>query len=407
MARIEELSAEQWERVRTERDRWWRIGTSTEPADRPRAEAAIAEMRRLIGAPDAPVLWCDSPATALLAILILKAKGDSLRDSLWDSLQYSLWASLGGNLQDSLRASLQASLWDSLWDSLGDNLQYSLWASLGGNLQDSLWDSLWDSLSRHLSDSLWERLRASLRASLQDSIQTSLRDSIWQSIGRNLHDSVADAFHTNIYDAFGGAHEAAWVAFYAVSADVAGVEYPEEDARRLGLWSDIAQSATWWWAFENLTIICERPVECRMDAEERLHAPDGPALLFRDGWAVHAWHGVRVPADWIEGRPAAAEVLRDPNLEKRRAGCEILGWAHILDELGAETIDADPDPTVGTLVSVGLPDLTERARFLRVRCGTGREFAKGVPPSVQTAFEAQAWLDGTDPADFRLPEIRT
>jgi hypothetical protein len=27
----------------------------------------------------------------------------------------------------------------------------------------------------------------------------------------------------------------------------------------------------------------------------RLHHPDGPAIRWRDGWAVHALHGTRVP----------------------------------------------------------------------------------------------------------------
>ena len=56
---------------------------------------------------------------------------------------------------------------------------------------------------------------------------------------------------------------------------------------------------------------------------------------------------------------------------------------------------------------VKLPDLDRPARFCRVTCGTGREFAVGVPPEIETALAAQAWMQGVPLGDFIRPEIRT
>jgi hypothetical protein len=44
MSRIETLTPEQIARFDEFRDRWTQIGLCTEPADRPRAEAAIRDM---------------------------------------------------------------------------------------------------------------------------------------------------------------------------------------------------------------------------------------------------------------------------------------------------------------------------------------------------------------------------
>jgi hypothetical protein len=93
-------------------------------------------------------------------------------------------------------------------------------------------------------------------------------------------------------------------------------------------------------------------------------------------------------------------------MELRRAACEILGWTRILQELGARTIDEDGDPEIGTLVHVTLPDVGP-ARFVRVRCGTGREFAVCVPPTTKTALEGQAWMAGLSAKDFTPPEVRS
>ncbi|MGH9931011.1 MAG: DUF6745 domain-containing protein [Pyrinomonadaceae bacterium] len=104
------------------RQRWLEVGTSTAPADRPRAEKSITAMYARIGKTAPKFLWCDSPAIAALALHAIKSKGE-IPASLWASLRASLWASLW----DSLWASLWASLRDSLWDSLGASLGASFY----------------------------------------------------------------------------------------------------------------------------------------------------------------------------------------------------------------------------------------------------------------------------------------
>ena len=94
------------------------------------------------------------------------------------------------------------------------------------------------------------------------------------------------------------------------------------------------------------------------------------------------------------------------SIEQRRAACQLIGWHRILSELHARTIDTHPDPQIGELVEVNLPN-SGRERFLRVQCGTQREFALPVPPGVSTAIAAQAWTWGLDPKDFKQPEVRT
>jgi hypothetical protein len=102
----------------------------------------------------------------------------------------------------------------------------------------------------------------------------------------------------------------------------------------------------------------------------------------------------------------AKEAITWSNIEQRRAACEILGWAKILQELDAKVINEDGDPEIGTLVEVELPDIGKE-KFLRVMCGTKREFALPVPPEMKTALQAQSWTWGLDEKDFTIPEVRT
>jgi len=167
------------------------------------------------------------------------------------------------------------------------------------------------------------------------------------------------------------------------------------------------KSCGWTWWHQNVLAISDRPSVLKRDDAGRLHCENGPSIAYRDGWALHHWHGVAIPPEWVEGkRPTPQGALQWPNVEQRRAACEILGWATILEQLKAKVIDEDGDPEIGSLLEVSLPD-AGKERFLKVLCGTGRVFALPVPREMKTAIEAQAWTWGLDTKQFQRPEIRT
>ena len=122
---------------------------------------------------------------------------------------------------------------------------------------------------------------------------------------------------------------------------------------------------------------------------------------------MFVWHGTAVPEPWI----TAPETLHPlgalawPNFQQRRAALEIIGWKRVLEALPARTIDADRDPAVGELVEADLPQIGP-ARFLKVRCGTGREFVLAVPRDLRTALEANAWTYALSSDQYKL-EVRT
>jgi hypothetical protein len=168
----------------------------------------------------------------------------------------------------------------------------------------------------------------------------------------------------------------------------------------------LTQSCGWVWWHENILAISDRPTVIKRDDAGRLHCPNGPSIAYRDGWALHHWHGVSVPEEWVTGKPPAAQdALNWPNVEQRRAACEIVGWKSILAQLKARVVNADESPEIGSLLECEIPD-SGKERFLQVRCGTGREFVLSVPRTMKTAREANAWTYGLSERDLSV-EVRT
>jgi hypothetical protein len=244
-----------------------------------------------------------------------------------------------------------------------------------------------------LGDSLWDSLRDSLRASLGASLGASLRASLGAS--------------------FYGQHEW-WVAHYLFAALELGVQYEPRRRRQLDLWATIARSAGWWWPYEGVCVVSERPVRVAMEPDGRarperdlvgaqtlrLHSSDGPAAGFRDGWGVHAWHGVRVPAKVIEQPEAltASEVLQQPNAEVRRVMVERLGADRLMAMAKPDVMDRDADQLghPRRLLRIRFADdeplmMVEVANSTPEPDGTLRPYLLRVPPQMTTCRQAVAW----------------
>ena len=69
--RIEELTKEQSELLKAWRSEWFKIGSSTEPADRSAAEAAVTEIYKILGKPQPKFIWAGSPAQAVRTAAIM------------------------------------------------------------------------------------------------------------------------------------------------------------------------------------------------------------------------------------------------------------------------------------------------------------------------------------------------
>jgi hypothetical protein len=104
-------------------------------------------------------------------------------------------------------------------------------------------------------------------------------------------------------------------------------------------------------------------------------------------------------------------ALSQENAELRRAACEIVGWASILEDPALNPVIINEDePHIGSLIQIDLPDAPQQW-FLRYTCGTGRVFAEPVnDKAYDTALKANAagngWRGIGDPESY-IPFVRT
>ncbi|HEY6018398.1 MAG TPA: hypothetical protein VIY48_00405 [Candidatus Paceibacterota bacterium] len=199
-----------------------------------------------------------------------------------------------------------------------------------------------------------------------------------------------------------------WDCYLTAYRDVLGLVLPEHERYRA--WEACSIEGGFRIVHEEFCIVSDRPEVLLKDEQNRPHCETGPSHRWRDGWELYFLHGVEVPKEWVTDKESMDPwmILNWPNTEQRRVGCEHIGWNKIIEILKPTIVDQDVDPEIGTLLEVELPD-SGKERFLKVRCGTGRDgIVLPVPPDVKTALEASAWTYGleNDVLNY-IPEVRT
>jgi hypothetical protein len=153
-------------------------------------------------------------------------------------------------------------------------------------------------------------------------------------------------------------------------------------------------------------MISDRPELLLVDDQNRPHCETGPFCRWRDGSALYAVHGVRVPKWIIESpeRITPALIDREENAEVRRIMINRYGQSRYLMDCGAKEIHRDD---YGTLYRKEIPDDEPLVMVKVINStpepdGNFKDYFLRVPPNISTARAAVAWTFGKRVKEYEL-----
>ncbi|WP_254811282.1 DUF6745 domain-containing protein [Streptomyces cavourensis] len=321
---------------------WRDVAAATGAADRAAAEEGVRRAYRLAGlAEPERIVWAESPRAAVEAVEKLTDAGRSVREEV----RTRPWA------EERRR----------MYDELGPAGWSALWSATGAQL--------WETTA-----ALAERIRSGVVADLAP------------------RPAEEGAVRLVLLDAVLGQHDAAWLAAFDGRGD-----------RLTGL-AEVARSAGWWWPYERAVVISERPVVLHRDEAGRLDHGEGPALAYRDGFALYAWRGMPVPAAFLAELASLTpqRIREEENAELRRVMLEYYGYDRYLTESGAEPVHRDETGILWRIALDGDEDvvMVEVVNSTPEPDGTHRTYWLRVPPGTRTARDGVAWTFGLEGAAY-------
>ena len=313
--------------------RWMEVGLSTEPMDVDRCKEGISSAYREVGL-DPPSEW-----------VVLGSPHAGMMEE---------------DKKESRRKDIKAK-WDRLWVKVRDDVHRRSMEQPGEDLYV-------------MEEKFREMLDTPIRVRIRDQLQAVLRE-------RGPRNSFP----------FYGQHEAYWLAYVEFLAEAFDSRL-KESLNGLILQS---QNGGWWWSFPDKAIITDRPCVLRRDEAQRLHSPKGPALGYRDGWGIHAWHGI-VIKDYVIDHPeriTLKEIGEEENAEMRRILIERFGQDKYIQESGTKVAHQDEFGTLYRKPLNGDEDIVmvKVVNATRSPDGTYKDYFLRVPPDMKTAREAVAW----------------
>ncbi|MEW9513629.1 DUF6745 domain-containing protein [Streptomyces bacillaris] len=321
---------------------WRDVAAATGAADRAAAEEGVRSAYRLAGlAEPERIVWAESPRAAVEAVEKLTDAGRSVREEV----RTRPWA------EERRR----------MYDELGPAGWSALWSATGAQL--------WETTA-----ALAERIRAGVVADLAP------------------RPTEEGAVRLVLLDAVLGQHDAAWLAAFDGRGD-----------RLTGL-AEVARNAGWWWPYERAVVISERPEVLHRDEAGRLDHGEGPALAYRDGFALYAWRGMPVPAAFLAELASLTpqRIREEENAELRRVMLEYYGYDRYLTESGAEPVHRDETGILWRIALDGDEDvvMVEVVNSTPEPDGTHRTYWLRVPPGTRTAKDGVAWTFGLEGAAY-------
>ncbi|WP_433406020.1 DUF6745 domain-containing protein [Streptomyces sp. CA-146814] len=321
---------------------WRDVAAATGAADRAAAEEGVRRAYRTAGlAEPERIFWAASPRAAVEAVEKLADAGRSVREEV----RTRPWA------EERRR----------MYDELGPAGWSALWSATGAQL--------WETTA-----ALAERIRSGVVADLAPRPQDE------------------GAVRLVLLDAVLGQHDAAWLAAFDGRGD-----------RLTGL-AEVARNAGWWWPYERAVVISERPEVLHRDEAGRLDHGEGPALAYGDGFALHAWRGMPVPAAFLAELASLTpqRIREEENAELRRVMLEYYGYDRYLTESGAEPVHRDETGILWRIALEGDEDvvMVEVVNSTPEPDGSHRTYWLRVPPTTRTAKDGVAWTFGLDGAAY-------
>ncbi|MFT2016647.1 DUF6745 domain-containing protein [Streptomyces sp. 796.1] len=419
---------------------WRAVAAATGPADRAAAEAGVRRAYEQAGlaAPER-VVWAPSPLLGTAVVLLLTGQREVLPRDVADRADLVLRAAQvdpGRHPAGAcVREAVRSAPWVAARRRLHDELGPEGWATRWSLTSAPLWE-----LTRALTD----RVRTGITAALTSPTQgrdagvvagagpvvdgasteparertadaTALATGSGaaaaqpaQQAGASTESAGAEqaggelaaretAVRLALADAVTGQHDAAWLAAFDGADELAGV-------------GAAARAAGWWWPYENVVVIAERPTTLHRDEAGRLDSGEGPALAFADGFALYAWRGMPVPADFLQqlGSLTPARVRAEENAELRRVMLEYYGYDRYLEESGAVPVHRDETGVLWRIELAGDEPvvMVEVVNSTPEPDGSSRTYWLRVPPRTTTAREGVAWTFGL-PAEEYEPQRQT
>ena len=193
MFKIDKLTPEMLERIPKIRDKWIKIGLSTDPIDKEKCKAGLIKAYNAAELKEPKFwVWLDSPLAgaigsevALRALSVLDR--ERVRDQVDDQVREQVLDKVRVQVRDQVSDQVSEQVRDQVYDQIRDKVNDKVYA--------------------HVSDQVSEQVSAKVHDRVNDQVRSQVyaqvRDQVSEQVGTQVYEQVSDQVSAKVYEQVG------------------------------------------------------------------------------------------------------------------------------------------------------------------------------------------------------------
>ncbi len=366
---IEKLTQKQLDKFPTYREKWLKVGLSTETPGLDDTKRILVPVYTEIlkrPLPEATIIM-PSPMSAFLAACYLTKINMRIK---------------GDKNSDQVRAQVLDQVNDQVSAQVSDQVRAQVLAQVSAQVRAQVNDQVSDQVLAQVLDQVNDQVNDQVSAQVSDQVR-DLAGLMWYEIIPWLSGHF-DAAHFSYYD------------FWEKEC---GIQYKQKFL--MDIYKKTSKLGPIY-PIENFCIVSAKPKQIHL-LNGRIHHVKKPAVEYAD-MKVWALNGVRVPEEIVK-TPAEqldpAIILKTTNAEVRREIVRKIGIERMIVKLGAKSLDKSADG-VYELLNINLGDGRVRPYLKMRNPSIATWHVEGVHPNCKTVAEALEWRNQSKEAPAQL-----
>jgi len=402
---ITKLTAAQEARFPEFVKKWIDIGLSTKPANRPRAERAIAGLYGLANLKEPKIIWLPCPLSAALSAVCYAAiinerltgqKGVTRQNNVYSAVGSAVRSAVDSAVNSAVNSAVDSAV-DSAVNSAVNSAVYSaVYSAVNSAVNSAVYSAVDSAVGSAVDSAVYSAVRSAVDSAVYSAVysavDSAVDSAVYSAVNSAVYSAVDSAVRSAVYSAgyayFGGslwAGHSAWADYFNEVCAVAIDRH----------YLETQESCGFFWTLDSVCFASERPTVINRNERGQLHCENGPSIAYPSGWGLWHLNGIAMteaqittPAEKLD----STACLKETNVDVRRELIRKIGVEMMLSHLSHRVLDTRGDYSV---LSIDFPDLVRDARYLKMlNPSIGVWHLEGIERECNTVQQALNWRAG-------------
>jgi hypothetical protein len=325
---ITNLTKKQEAKLVEYRDKWLKIGLSTETPSFGETKKIIDDVyTHLLNKSTVPVVVLDNPYLTWVAVSQYAVKRNQVRDQVWNQVS--------NQVENQVWNQVSNQVWNQVENQVWNQVSNQVWNQVRDQVRDQVWNQVsnqvWNQVSNQVENQVWNQV--------SNQVWNQVRDQVSNQVGKNKR------LITFIYPYFDGNLKSGYFAFYEYCIQELEIKIEKDVVTKFNIYKETSKLSLIY-PFDDICFVCKKPIEIHFNESKVLHNEKGASIKYEGGFELYHLNGVSVDKKIVmtpSEKITVKQILSEKNVEVRRELLRKVGIDNFIKKSKSKPIETSDD----------------------------------------------------------------